>query len=109
MERKNNVMVTGGQYKKGTIILKGGQVIDAKDLIAAKKAGIPANQLMAYLNKKEELVAKEVEQEVAVAKEEKPRVQWASIPREEIRAAGYVKDPVKEPWYKRLFKKGDNE
>lgn len=95
----------GGKIEKGKITLKGGMIVDAKDLIAAKKAGIPGSQLMAYLE------AKANQEEVAPAVEpvvKEPTVQWAAISREEASAYNRSivgdKNKKRHSWIKRLFK-----
>lgn len=122
MGRKTNMMVNGGRYRKnGTIILKDGQVITAQELMAAKKAGIPPQQLADYLKEQAEIrkiaqVLDEVSatEETLEPKTSKVRISgyiepnngWAKLSREEVmqynKSIGKVTD--KTPWYRKVLK-----
>jgi hypothetical protein len=112
MNNSQNIAVQAGQYKRnGTIILKGGTIVTAKDLMEAKKAGVKPQHLEAYLKKQADLKQEQpvVEEVHTVEEPKKPATQWASISLDEIAAAGLKRELPKAPWYKKLFKGGDKK
>jgi hypothetical protein len=101
-----------GQYKQGKLII-GGREFSKEDFEAMKKVGYKA--YISQLNKEtvkfeeeitvEEMVAGEAVVEEEVEKPKKTGVEWAAIPRHEIKGLRHEKKEEKKPWYKRIFKR----
>lgn len=105
MEKK---MLASGRYtgRDGVITLKSGKTVTAKELVAAKKAGLTVEQLLKQVEEEIIVVPVVVEEDKPVViKREKSTTTWTSIPRHEILASGLTKEEPKAPWYKQLLKK----
>lgn len=89
--------------------------LTSAEIIAMKNQGKKAG-LRDFLNGAETIVTPKSPKAKAVVEEldkkgrmepVKPTTEWASISLKEVREAGYVKDEPKLPWYKKLFKGGE--